>query len=90
MVLFSLVVVLVRFPRCDYTLPRGTSPGLVSLVEGLLNRDPAQRTHSLHALQKEQIYSNMDLATVVEKKVIPTFFSDINFISIVLHQWLYL
>ena len=56
---------------CDYCLPEGTHPDLVSLVSGLLNSDPAERIHSLYALQKEPIFRDLELSKLEEKELSP-------------------
>lgn len=55
--------------RCDYSLPEDTEPALVSLIRGLLHRDPTKRTHTLLALQQEQLFTNTDLAAITQKEV---------------------
>ncbi|KAF2358666.1 Protein kinase domain [Trinorchestia longiramus] len=56
---------------CDYQLPEDTDLLLVSLIKGLLNRDPNERIHSLVQLQKEPLFTDTDLSTITQKKVAP-------------------
>ncbi|KAK3859957.1 hypothetical protein Pcinc_033963, partial [Petrolisthes cinctipes] len=57
--------------RHDYRAPEGASRAMQGAVMGLLHRDPLTRTHSLHQLQREELFRGYDFDMVREKLVWP-------------------
>ncbi|KAK4288067.1 hypothetical protein Pmani_038886 [Petrolisthes manimaculis] len=57
--------------RHDYRAPEGASRSMQGAVMGLLHRDPHTRTHSLHQLQREELFRGYDFDMVREKLVLP-------------------
>lgn len=52
-----------------YTSPEGCSRAMKSILTGLLQRCPSKRLHTLHQLQKEELYTHIDFDDVRDKKV---------------------
>ncbi|RXG69793.1 Serine/threonine-protein kinase S6KL [Armadillidium vulgare] len=54
-----------------YSPPESASKAMKSLITGLLQRSPATRIHTLHQLQKEELFMHIDFDDVRDKKMSP-------------------
>ena len=55
--------------NCLYPIPETASNAVKSLLIGLLEKNPTNRLNALHKLRKEELFMNIDLDEVKEKKV---------------------
>jgi serine/threonine protein kinase len=61
-----------RIINCDVPFPVGGEPACQSLIEGLLEKDPANR-FGFEQVRKHEFFAGLDFADVLDRKIKPMF-----------------